>query len=142
MPLPAAIPIGLLLKYLLAAGSTALTADMVSGILGGPTIGKLTGSDPEAANAERDKYQAEELTKFRQKEQMNAYADEFAGSMMVDPNEVATLGSVLQSGLFDDEMASPQQNLLNYVAREMGTTPETLSARTRRRSPFQQIRGY
>lgn len=137
MALPA-IPIALLLKAL----GVTLTADMVSGILGGPTISSLVGADPEAAMAEREKLQADELMKFRQQEQRAAHRDEVAGSFMPNPNELAMLGSVVQSGMFDNEMSTPQENLLNYTARSLGISRDELARRTRPRSPFQQLRGY
>lgn len=136
MALPAALP---LLAKILQALLAGQTVNWLSGSLGGPTLEGMLGMDPDAALAEYQKRQAAETSRAQRSFQLDAMTEDFTSGLLPNSNEVATLGSV--SGLFDDDLRSPQENLAAYVARTLGTTPADLAARTRPTTPFAQLRG-
>ena len=119
-------------------------ADYLSGAVGGPTNGSMLGGDVEGAEPKRNASQEVELRKVAATQQRDGLFQKMQSGLGIDPEVLLTLGSLVQSGMYDRELTpplDPENSLASYVAKRMGMTQEQLEAKTRPRLPFDTLKG-
>lgn len=118
-----------------------LLGDQVSGMVGGPTLEGLLSEDPEQLMAEHKKKQAGYLNEVQGREVRKALDQKVVSSMMPDPDDLLTLGSLVKSGMFDEELRGSPDALVKTVAAQLGMSPQALASKTTPKDPYTILKG-
>ena len=118
-------------------------AEAILDVLGLSPRKYLTGEAAlEKEMAAKQTAQGAEVLKLKQGMEREALGQKFAAEGAPNPNDLLTMGSLVQGGFFDEEPVSdPNETLATFVARELGTTPQDLARKTRPATPFSMLRG-